>query len=84
MPAGNNRGATTNNETSNLAMVAQSFSWEDQMQVLNLIGHEAANLPQISENSKVEKAEEEMMELQFTFMVSTTSTTKEVSATPCS
>ena len=54
------------------------------MQALNLTGHEAANLAHISENSKVEEAKEEMMELQFTFMVSTAPSTKAVSETSCS
>ena len=62
------------------AMVVQQFSWEDQMQALNLTKHQNANLAQI-ENP--EDVEEQMMNLQHAFMVSSTPEPKEVSETSC-
>ena len=44
MPVGNNRGAAANNETANLAVVAQSFDWEDQIQALYISGPENPHL----------------------------------------
>ena len=73
---GNSRGSTAINcETANLEVVAQSFDWEDQIQALNISGPESAHFPQI-DDALEEKAEvdpeEEMMELQFAFKVSST------------
>ena len=68
VPAGNNtREAPDNNDR---ALVAQQFSWEDQLQALNLGDHHTANLGQVDE------AEDQMMELQHAFMVSATPETK--------
>ncbi|KAL4589806.1 hypothetical protein LXL04_002716 [Taraxacum kok-saghyz] len=74
----NNRDAPVNNET---AMVAQQFSWEDQLKDLNLGDPHSANLAQIEE---AEEAEDQMMELQHAFMVSATPETEKVSDTSCS
>ena len=70
--------AENNNET---AMVAQQFSWEDQLKDLNLGDHHSANLAQIKE---AEEAEDQMMELQHAFMVSATTEEEKVSDTSCS
>ncbi|XP_052622759.1 uncharacterized protein LOC111896584 [Lactuca sativa] len=74
---GNNRvGATTNGE---IAMVVQSFDWEDQIKALNITGSENTHLAQIddaaSKNNDTDP-EAEMMELQFALMVSTSSEPK--------
>ena len=89
VPVGNNKGAAANNETANLAVVAQSFDQEDQIQDLNISGPKNAHLAQtseISEETVEEDPEEEMMELQFAFIVSTTPEPKkkEVSQISCS
>ena len=70
----NNRGSTSNNQSANMAMVAQSFNWEDQVQALNISEPEKANLAQVKDASKEMEAdpEEEMRNLQFAFMVQTT------------
>ena len=57
-------------------MVAQSFDCEDQIQALNISGPENTFLAQIKycKDKEMEAApEEEMMNLQFAFMVQTTS-----------
>ena len=36
----NNKGSSSTNQLANLAMVAQSFDWEDQIQALNISGPE--------------------------------------------
>lgn len=81
VPVEVNRGAASNSER---ALVAQQFSWDDQMLSLNMTGDEVAHMAQISECPEVDEAEEKMMGLQFAFMVSTTPDTKEVSETLCS
>ncbi|XP_023734262.2 uncharacterized protein LOC111882129 isoform X2 [Lactuca sativa] len=72
---GNNRQATTSNQTANLVVVAQSFDWDDQIQALDISGPENAHLAQINDITKGEveiDPEEEMMNLQFAFMVQNT------------
>ncbi|KAI3780117.1 hypothetical protein L2E82_10028 [Cichorium intybus] len=66
------------------AMVAQQFTWEDQLQDLNLNGEGRAHLAQIEGEMNVDAAEGEMMDLQFAFMVSTTPVGDEVSEVSCS
>ncbi|XP_023772022.1 uncharacterized protein LOC111920685 [Lactuca sativa] len=77
VPVGNGRGnAAVNSETANLAVLAQSFDWEDQIQALNILGPENAHLAQINDTPAKEAEvdpEEEMMELQVALMVSSTS-----------
>ena len=66
VPLVNNRGPTANNETANLAVLAQTFYWEDEIQALNITRHETANLVQISElpdKDVEEDAQAEMMQL---------------------
>ena len=48
----NNRGSSSNNQSANMAMVAQSFNWEDQVQALNISEPEKANLAQVKDASK--------------------------------
>ncbi|TLX68899.1 hypothetical protein E9993_23150, partial [Labilibacter sediminis] len=70
VPTGNNTtAAPSNNER---AMVAQQFSWEDQMQALNLTEDNRANLALVEEEKEAAKAEEQMMDLQHAFMTSFT------------
>jgi len=77
------RVTSASNEEGNLAMVAQQFNWEDHMAALNLHGGESAHLAQADDEVVVVKdPEEEMMNLQFAFMASTSS--DEVSNSVCS
>ncbi|KAL4556408.1 hypothetical protein LXL04_039059 [Taraxacum kok-saghyz] len=79
VPAGdNNRDASANNDR---ALVAQKFSWEDQLNDLNLGDHHAANLAQVEE---AEEAEDQILDLQHAFMVSATPEKEKVSETSCS
>lgn len=84
VPVGNN-GNNNRDTPQNVerAMVAQQFTWEEQLQALNLSAEENANLAQVQSSQEVEEAEEKMMDLQFAFMVSTTPNVKEVSENSC-
>lgn len=64
-------------------MVAQQFSWDDQLQALNITEDGRANFAQIDDDDEAEAAEEEMKNLQFAFMVSTNPDTDEVCEAPC-
>ncbi|KAL4582814.1 hypothetical protein LXL04_007375 [Taraxacum kok-saghyz] len=68
------------NNNNDRALVAQQFSWEDQLNDLKLGDHHAANLAQMEET---ENAEEQMMELQHAFMVSVSTEEEKVSKTSC-
>ncbi|KAL4573443.1 hypothetical protein LXL04_020249 [Taraxacum kok-saghyz] len=80
VPVQNTREAQVNNNNDR-ALVAQQFSWEDQLNDLKLGDHHAANLAQVEET---ENAEEQMMELQHAFMVSVSTKDEKVSKTSCS
>ena len=72
VPVSNNRGATTSIQTANLAVVAQSFDWDDQIHALNISEPKTAHLAQINDNEEREAEmdpKEETMALQFAFMV---------------
>ncbi|MEX5533335.1 hypothetical protein, partial [Pseudomonas syringae] len=75
VPVQNNREAQANNNNER-ALVAQQFSWEDQLNDLKLGDHHAANLAQVEE---AEDAEDQMMELQHAFTVSATTEDEKVS-----
>ncbi|KAI3690681.1 hypothetical protein L2E82_48884 [Cichorium intybus] len=81
----NNNGYTKNAER---AMVAQQFTWENQLQDLNINGDGRAHLAQIEGDMDVDAAEEQMMDLQFAFTVSanpdTTPASDDVSEVSCS
>ncbi|KAI3752730.1 hypothetical protein L2E82_24766 [Cichorium intybus] len=71
VPVGTNREAA-HPQNAERAMVAQQFTWEDQLQDLNLNGEGRAHLEQIEGQMDVDAAEGEMMDFPFAFMVSTT------------
>ena len=69
-------------------MVAQLFDWKDQMQALNISGPENAHLAQVGDDAPAEivAAEDQMMELQYAMMVSSSHepNKNEVSLPSCS
>ena len=64
-------------------MVAQTFSWEEQMAALSL-GNQTANFATIENSEEENVAEEKIKELQFAYMAFTSPDSSEVCFKPCS